>query len=72
MVNDMSNCEYCQGDPDGFVTPLPQKEGKGKAYIFDSFWGAKLEISLPYKKRNVYLINYCPMCGKKLRGGLND
>lgn len=61
------NCAYCQGDRDGFVTALPQKKGQGKAYIFDSFWGAELSISLPYKKKNVYEIKYCPMCGRKLR-----
>lgn len=62
------NCDYCQGDHDGFVTKLPQKSGKGPAHIFDSFWGATLEISLPYKKKNQYEINYCPMCGRKLNG----
>ncbi len=60
------NCDYCQGDADGFVTKLPQKSGQGSAYIFDSFWGAVLRISLPFKKQCEYEINYCPMCGRKL------
>lgn len=64
----MANCDYCQGDREGFVTKLPKTKGQGSAYIFDSFWGSVLQIRLPFHKVNEYEINYCPMCGRKLMG----
>lgn len=62
----MENCDYCRGDRDGWVTPLQKTEGKGNAYIFDSFWGAELVVSAPFRNKIRYDIKYCPMCGRKL------
>lgn len=61
------NCEYCNGDRDGYVAFLP-KTGTG----FNAFvW--KDGRTLPHIAvsgrggRSNFLINYCPMCGKRLR-----
>lgn len=62
------NCDYCSGDDDGFVTPLPKTIGKGEAHIFDSFCGAELVVYAPFHNKIRYDIKYCPMCGKKLTG----
>ena len=63
----MSNCEYCCGDQDGWVSNL-QKIGKGNgnATVIKSIWGSKLLVSLPFGKKLEYQIHYCPMCGEKL------
>ena len=61
----MRNCNYCQGDRDGFFSYLPKKEGKGTARIFPK--RESLEVSTPHKNVVVYDIKYCPMCGRKLR-----
>lgn len=61
------NCEYCQGDSDGWISLLP-KQGKcnGNAAVIDDFFGAFLKINLPYKKELKYKIKFCPMCGREL------
>ena len=63
----MGNCEYCCGDPDGWVSYLP-KIGKcnGNATVIKSRRGSKLIVSLPFGKKLEYEIKYCPMCGEKL------
>lgn len=63
----MSNCDYCQGDTEGFVIELPKTKGKGRINVFESFWGSKLQISAPYRNVIECYINYCPMCGRELR-----
>ena len=63
----MSNCDFCQGDTEGFVIELPKKKGKGKAYVLQSWNDAKLQVSAPFGNIIEYDINYCPMCGRELR-----
>lgn len=62
------NCDYCQGDSDGWVSFLPKKgEFNGNAAVIDDFFGTYLRINLPHKKQLKYEIRFCPMCGRKLR-----
>ena len=62
------NCDYCQGDRDGYTSFLPKHEKcNGNATIYDGLFGAYLKISLPFKKELKYDIKFCPMCGRKLR-----
>lgn len=62
------NCDYCQGDSDGYVSFLPKREKcNGNAVVLDDFFGAYIKISLPFKNELKYDIKFCPMCGRKLR-----
>ena len=70
---DGMNCDYCQGDSDGWVSFLPkQGEFNGNAVVIDDFFGAFLKINLPYKKELKYKIKFCPMCGRNLRGRVRE
>lgn len=62
----MNNCDYCQGDTEGFVIELPKKKGKGKAYVIEHPWGSKLLVSAPFGNTIEYEVRYCPMCGREL------
>ena len=56
-------CKYCEKDRDGYVSFIPKKKGNGKGYV----WDAKLKVIAPYGNVIEYEMNYCPMCGRKLR-----
>lgn len=62
------NCDYCDGDRDGFVTRLPKRDVGFNAYVLkNGVLEPHLEITGAYKRVR-FNINYCPMCGKKLKG----
>lgn len=64
----MKKCEYCHTDVEGLTLFLPRK-GVGKAHLYYSaIEGYMLHISGPERTRFAIKINYCPMCGRKLRG----
>ena len=58
-----TDCEYCQPEADGGVTPI---EKNGHAYIYRGMFGRwELNIKLRGDRREC-AINYCPMCGRRL------
>lgn len=58
---------YCHEDSDGYVLMLP-REGIGNAYIHRSkFDGCTINFSGKYNTKAKIKINFCPMCGRKLR-----
>lgn len=61
MNNDREKvCEYCKEDAEAFST----------SYMHDLIiCGSKLCIQCEYDGYDESKINYCPMCGRKLRGG---
>ena len=60
----MSDCEYCHTDKDGYIKPL---EKNGHAYLYPSAYGYKLYVTSLRGDRKECAVNYCPMCGRKLR-----
>ena len=58
-------CEYCHEDFDKHVKPI---EKNGHAYIHFGMNGWCLELSAKGWNGETK-INYCPMCGRKLRNG---
>lgn len=70
MANEL--CLYCHEDFDGYIQMLP-KEGVGNAYIHCShFGGWAINFSGKYHTKAKIKINFCPMCGRKLRRGAED
>ena len=70
---DRMNCDYCQGNRDGYISFLPKNEKyDGNAIVHDGFFGSYILISLPFKKKLKYDIKFCPMCGRKLREGVKE
>lgn len=60
------NCEYCDGDSDGYVKFLPKAlKGFNASVHKGSMNEVKLLISGAGQKGS-FNINFCPMCGKKL------
>ena len=59
----MSDCEYCHTDREGYIKPL---EKNCHAYLYCLADGWKLYVKLRGDKREC-AINYCPMCGRKLK-----
>ena len=57
----MDDCEYCHEDLDGYVKPI---EKNGHAYI-----GADTIIISLGRRICVCQVNYCPMCGRRLKDG---
>lgn len=55
-------CEYCKEDFDGYVRALDKN---GHVCIFDKPHEKILYINW-YGHRMQLLINYCPMCGRKI------
>ena len=63
------NCTYCHEDRDGFVTPV---EKNCHAFI-RNYGGDKWMLFLKAKGwRAEAPINFCPMCGRKLRGSKDE
>lgn len=62
-------CSYCEHRKN--IT----KDNFQKSYLQKGLFGYSLIIEFGYINRdyviNCGMINYCPMCGKKLRGKLN-
>lgn len=58
-------CEYCTEDFDGYYKPLDKNahicifDTPHKKYIDINWYGHKMQID----------INFCPMCGRRLKGG---
>lgn len=57
------SCRYCIEDRDGFVVPI---EKNGHAFIFFGIGGYSLAMKAGKWHKDVP-INFCPMCGRKLR-----
>lgn len=57
------SCKYCHEDRDGFVMPI---EKNGHAFIFFGTGGYSLAMKACGWHKDI-LINFCPMCGRKLR-----
>jgi len=57
------NCKYCNEDRDGFVVPI---EKNGHAFVFFGAGGYSLSLNACGWHKNIP-INFCPMCGRKLR-----
>ena len=65
----MGVCRYCHRDRDGYVQNLP-REGTGKAFIHyhhPTNGGWDLHVSGKYSTEVKIKINFCPMCGRKLK-----
>ena len=60
LISRQARCEYCNEDFDGYVKPI---EKNCHAFITDE---NKLYIKLGGLRRECR-INYCPMCGRRLR-----
>ena len=55
----MSKCEFCHEDADGFVRPLDKNA--------HAFFKYPNKLALKFgKERRECVINYCPMCGRRL------
>lgn len=64
----MGNCEYCDGDRDDFVKELPKANKGFNGYVWKYGMDAPhLVFTAKGHHKCVFNINYCPMCGKKLR-----
>lgn len=60
-----ATCEYCHEDLEGYVKPI---EKNGHAFVRFGMNG--WELSLRAKGwHGGAKIQFCPMCGRKLRGG---
>lgn len=65
----MMVCRYCHKDCDGYVQNLP-REGDGKAFIYyhhPTNGGWTLHVSSKYRTEVRIKIDFCPMCGRKLK-----
>lgn len=72
MANEL--CPYCHTDRDGFVRHLP-REGIGNAHIWHHapiHGGWMLHFSGKHNTKADIKINFCPMCGRKLKDGVDD
>jgi hypothetical protein len=66
------SCPYCHTDRDGYTQGLP-REGNGNAFIWHHppiFGGWLLRFSGKYRTEAKVKINFCPMCGRKLKEGV--
>ena len=62
-------CPYCHEDRDGCFPMLP-REGIGNVFIdWGVFDGWILNFSGKYHTKAKIKINFCPMCGRKLKEG---
>ena len=69
MANEI--CPYCHTDRDGYAQGLP-REGIGRAFIWHHHplhGGWILHFSGKYRTEAKIKINFCPMCGRKLKDG---
>lgn len=67
----LNPCQYCHTDRDGFVQELP-RTGIGRAAIHwhhPAFGGWTLHFYGPNRTEAKIKINFCPMCGRKLKEG---
>ena len=58
-----AQCPYCHTDSDGYITPL---ERNSHAYISFGMFGPMISLRANGWHGNCQ-INYCPMCGRRLR-----
>ena len=61
-------CKYCIEDSDGFVKPI---EKNSHAFITYGMQGYEIELKAK-GWRGSAPINFCPMCGRKLRRTADD
>ena len=59
-----NECPYCHPDLDGYVKPM---ERKGRIFIYPTFGSYKL-IARWANNREECVINFCPLCGRNLKG----
>lgn len=60
------NCDYCDGDRDDYVRLLPKFSKGFNAFVSKhNVDKPQLVVTAPYME-GIFLIHYCPMCGKKL------
>ena len=55
----MNLCEYCHEDVAGYVTPIEKN-----CHVF--MYGSDMVVKANGWRKNVP-INFCPMCGRRLR-----
>ena len=70
MATELKPCPYCHPDCDGYMQGLP-REGTGRAFIYwhhPAFGGWTLHFSGKHRVEAKIKINYCPMCGRELKG----
>lgn len=63
-------CEYCKAHIAGVMTPLFDNEGdcdEPAVYIEGGCLALEYQCVVDYVE-----INYCPMCGRDLRGAANE
>lgn len=64
-IEALEDCEYCHEDSDGYVFPL---EKNGHALVRFGMDGWTLSVKYGTWRKNIR-INYCPMCGRRLKHG---
>ena len=64
-IDALEDCEYCHEDSDGYVFPL---EKNGHALVRFGMDGWTLGVKYGTWRKNIR-INYCPMCGRRLKHG---
>lgn len=64
----MAVCKYCEGDRDDYVSFLPKLKKGCNAFVstVGHMGQPHLVVSLRNYREGEFVINYCPMCGKKL------
>lgn len=74
----MSECPYCQGELEAnqrWVAPLPDDPDEDSCQFALSKAeedGGVYIITVTYPSNACGPINFCPMCGRDLRGGADD
>lgn len=60
-----TDCKFCHEDSDGYVFPL---EKNGHVVVRLGMDGWTLGVKYGTWRKNIR-INYCPMCGRRLKNG---
>ena len=65
-------CKYCDGDRDAYVSFLPKLKKGCNAFVSTvGHMGRPHLVVTTRNDRGEFVINYCPICGKKLVKGEN-
>lgn len=60
-------CEYCTGDKDGYVKPLPKANKGFNAYVWKYGMEPPYIVVTGSGRKGIFKINNCPMCGAAIK-----